>query len=162
MVIADADKYGLATLHQLRGRIGRGKTDSVCFLLTSAPPTPAGGGTSSPAARKVGAEGESPSSISEQGAARVETIAKNLDGFKIAREDLKLRGEGNILGARQSGVRSSLKLLRVLDDIEIIERAHELAVTTVSDDPTLAANPGLRVAVDLELREQEREFLSKS
>jgi ATP-dependent DNA helicase RecG len=142
MVITDADKYGLATLHQLRGRIGRSELPSVCFLVTS----------------KETAKHK----ITPQGKARVKTIVESGDGFDIANADIDIRGEGDIIGATQAGINSSLKLLRVRDDAEIIELANTLAGATLESDAYLDKNIGLKFAVLEELGEDEKEFLSKS
>jgi ATP-dependent DNA helicase RecG len=138
MVIMDADKFGMSTLHQLRGRIGRGKYPSICFLVSSA-----GGST-------------------EVGSERIQTIAKTLDGFKISQKDLEIRGEGDIIGARQSGVRSGLKLLKILEDHEIIAAAHEEAQKTLNEDPELKQHLGLKAAVEKEITEMEKHFIEKS
>ncbi|GHT82945.1 hypothetical protein FACS1894125_6130 [Actinomycetota bacterium] len=138
MVIMDADKFGMSTLHQLRGRIGRGKHKSICFLVTSS------GGSS------------------ETGLERIKTIAKTLDGFKISQKDLEIRGEGDILGAKQSGVRSSLKLLKVIQDGDIIEQAVAAANKVLRKDPDLLQHPGLKAAVEKELSDYNKEFIERS
>ncbi|MDR2508558.1 MAG: ATP-dependent DNA helicase RecG [Candidatus Ancillula sp.] len=138
IVITDADRFGMASLHQLRGRIGRGSVDSICFLLTSE------------------------DSVSKEGADRVKTIAKYQDGFKIAQADLKIRKEGDIMGKHQSGAHSSLKLLRVIEDQDIITKAVELSQSTLKSDPELKGHPGLKFAVARELSDQAKEYLSRS
>ncbi|MDR1861780.1 MAG: ATP-dependent DNA helicase RecG [Candidatus Ancillula sp.] len=138
MVIMDADKFGMSTLHQLRGRIGRGEHQSICFLVTSS------------------------GAVTDLGAERIKTIEKTLDGFKIAQQDLKLRGEGDIIGSKQSGTKSSLKLLQILGDQEVIVEAHDEAVKTLKSDPTLEKHPGLKAAVEKELSEMAKEYIEKS
>ena len=98
MVILEADRFGVSQLHQLRGRVGRGGLPGLCLLVTEAAP-----GTSS--------------------RSRVEAVARTLDGFELAEVDLELRGEGDVLGGAQSGVRSSLRLLRVVTDADLIVEA---------------------------------------
>jgi ATP-dependent DNA helicase RecG len=117
MVICDADRFGISQLHQLRGRIGRGGYPGVCLLLTAAP---AGG-----LARE-----------------RLAAVAGTRDGFALAEVDLEQRREGDVLGASQSGSRSSLKLLRVLADADVIAVARTLAERCVERDPGLD-DPGL-------------------
>ena len=112
IVIFDADRYGLSQLHQLRGRVGRGGTHSWAFLVSQA----------------------EPNSIAEQ---RLDVIAHSLDGALIAQKDLELRGAGDVLGDTQSGGRSSLKLLRVVKDVKIIEQARAEATQLVAADPDL-------------------------
>ncbi|MGI3783826.1 MAG: ATP-dependent DNA helicase RecG [Janthinobacterium lividum] len=127
MVICDADRFGISQLHQLRGRIGRGGHTGVCLLLTSAHPgTPARD--------------------------RLAAVAGTRDGFALAEVDLEQRREGDVLGSSQSGVRSSLRLLRVLDDADLIGQARELAARCVAD-PALTDDPGLAdIVTDVERR----------
>ncbi len=116
MVICDADRFGISQLHQLRGRIGRGGHPGVCLLLSSAAPDSA--------ARR-----------------RLEAVAATRDGFALAEVDLEQRREGDVLGSSQSGGRSSLRLLRVLHDADLLAQARELAdrcVTECPNDPGLA------------------------
>ncbi len=118
MVVLDADRFGISQLHQLRGRIGRGAHPGICLLVTNAQPD-------SPAAE------------------RLRAVASTRDGFELATVDLAQRREGNVLGAAQSGATSNLRLLRVLDDAEIIEQAREIAIEwgerpDAADDPVLA------------------------
>jgi ATP-dependent DNA helicase RecG len=117
MVICDADRFGISQLHQLRGRIGRGAFPGVCLLLSSAP-----------------ADG-----LARQ---RLNAVAGTRDGFVLAEVDLEQRREGDVLGASQSGHRSSLRLLRVLTDADVIEAARGLAERCVAADPGLD-DPGL-------------------
>jgi ATP-dependent DNA helicase RecG len=127
MVICDADRFGISQLHQLRGRIGRGGHTGVCLLLTQAEP-----GT--PARERLAA------------------VAGTRDGFALAEVDLEQRREGDVLGSSQSGRRSSLRLLRVLDDADLIGHARELAARCVTD-PDLAEDPGLSdIVTDVERR----------
>ena len=136
MVICDADRFGISQLHQLRGRIGRGGHPGVCLLLTTAPP-----GT--PARERLAA------------------VAETRDGFRLAEVDLEQRREGDVLGASQSGLRSSLKLLRVLSDADLITEARELAEACVAADPRLS-DPGLAdIVTDLE-SDAAAEWLERS
>ena len=118
MVVLDADRFGVSQLHQLRGRVGRGGNPGLCLLMTAA---------------------ENGSLALE----RVKAVADTLDGFKLSEIDLELRGEGDVLGATQSGARSSLRLLRVLRDADLIVHARDLAAATLSADPTLEKQPNL-------------------
>ncbi|MCX8647710.1 ATP-dependent DNA helicase RecG [Bifidobacterium sp. B4107] len=122
IVIFDADRFGLSQLHQLRGRVGRGGTDSWAFLVSRAP-------ADSPAAE------------------RLEVIRDTTDGAKIAEEDIRIRGAGDVLGDAQSGGHSSLKLLRVVTDAPMIARARTQAGQLLESDPTLAGQPELAGAV---------------
>jgi ATP-dependent DNA helicase RecG len=127
MVICDADRFGISQLHQLRGRIGRGAHPGICLLLTGTPPD-------SPAAQRLAA------------------VASTRDGFALAKVDLEQRREGDVLGSEQSGVRSSLRHLRVLDDEDLITYARDLASACLARDPELS-DPGLADIVDsVELR----------
>ena len=123
MVIKDADRFGISQLHQLRGRIGRGAHPGVCLLLSHTSPL-------SPSAQRLAA------------------VAATTDGFRLAEVDLAQRKEGDILGASQSGVRSSLRFLRVLEHTELIEQAHDLAARCLAADPELT-DPGLADLVTL-------------
>lgn len=112
MVVLDADRFGVSQLHQLRGRVGRGGHAGLCLLLTTA----------------------------EEGSLaleRVQAVASTLDGFRLSEIDLELRGEGDVLGANQSGTRSSLKLLRVIHDADLIGRMRVAAADILNADPTL-------------------------
>lgn len=122
MVIFDADRYGLSQLHQLRGRVGRGGTESGAFLISRAP------------------EGS-------DAAKRLDVIAGTLDGAEIAQADLEFRGAGDVLGDAQSGGKSGLKLLRVVKDVKIIEEARAEAAKLVAEDPTLQGYVQLAGAV---------------
>ena len=112
MVIFDADRYGLSQLHQLRGRVGRGGTESGAFLISRAP------------------EGSDASK-------RLDVISGTLDGAEIAQADLEFRGAGDVLGDAQSGGKSGLKLLRVVKDVKIIEAARAESEKLVAEDPSL-------------------------
>ncbi|MFE9554469.1 ATP-dependent DNA helicase RecG [Streptomyces sp. NPDC006692] len=136
MVIMDADRFGVSQLHQLRGRVGRGSAPGLCLLVTDMP--------EAAAAR-----------------ARLDAVASTLDGFELSRIDLEQRREGDVLGQAQSGVRSSLRMLTVIDDEEIIAAAREEAVTVVADDPDLERLPGLRTALDALLDKDREQYLDK-
>lgn len=136
MVVVDADRFGVSQLHQLRGRVGRGSVPGLCLLVTAA---------------------ESGSLARE----RVEAVAATLDGFELARVDLELRQEGDVLGASQSGGRSSLKLLRVVRDGDVIADARELAAELLADDPGLTRHAALASEVRRRLDAETSGFLSK-
>lgn len=114
MVIMDAERFGLSQLHQLRGRIGRGKKDSLCIALHQSPP-----GTFA--------------------FARLTAFAATRDGFQLAEKDLELRAEGNVLGARQSGKQTALRFLSALQDVDIIAAAKETALQLVEAENTESA-----------------------
>jgi ATP-dependent DNA helicase RecG len=126
MVIHDADRFGISQLHQLRGRIGRGAHPGVCLLLTTA-------SEGSPARERLNA------------------VAATRDGFALAEVDLEQRREGDVLGASQSGTRSSLKLLSVLKHADLIAQARTLAEQCLAQDPELS-NPALAdIVLDVEM-----------
>ncbi|MFJ3392151.1 ATP-dependent DNA helicase RecG [Leifsonia aquatica] len=137
MVVLDADRFGVSQLHQLRGRVGRGGVPGLCLLVTAAE------------------EG----SLARE---RVEAVAATLDGFELANVDLELRREGDVLGSRQSGGRSSLRLLRVASDGDLIGEARVAAAETLDADGGLAAVPALQAALARRLDEAERAYLGKS
>jgi ATP-dependent DNA helicase RecG len=137
MVILDADRFGVSQLHQLRGRVGRGGVPGICLLVTRA-------------------EQET---LSRE---RVDAVAATLDGFDLAQKDLELRQEGDVLGSVQSGARSSLRLLRVAKDGDLIGDARELAAGVLDADPTLAGHPALSEALARRLDETEAAFLAKN
>ncbi|KDA05745.1 ATP-dependent DNA helicase RecG [Microbacterium sp. CH12i] len=137
MIVLDADRFGVSQLHQLRGRVGRGEVPGLCLLVTEAE------------------EG----SLARE---RVEAVAATLDGFALAEVDLELRGEGDVLGSTQSGVRSSLKLLRVVKDSKLIARARELAEDILHADPLLTAHTGLREVIARRVTEDDRAALAKN
>ncbi|MEV1024020.1 ATP-dependent DNA helicase RecG [Streptomyces sp. NPDC050264] len=136
MVIMDADRFGVSQLHQLRGRVGRGSAPGLCLLVTEMP-------EASPARARLGA------------------VASTLDGFELSRIDLEQRREGDVLGQAQSGVRSSLRMLAVIEDEEIIAEAREEATKVVTADPDLERLPGLRIALDALLDEEREQYLDK-
>ncbi|MEE4595153.1 ATP-dependent DNA helicase RecG [Streptomyces sp. DSM 41524] len=136
MVIMDADRFGVSQLHQLRGRVGRGSAAGLCLLVTDMP-------EGSPARARLGA------------------VAATLDGFELSRIDLEQRREGDVLGQAQSGVRSSLRVLAVIDDEEVIAAAREEAAAIVAADPELAGYPQLRTALDALLDKERAEYLDK-
>ena len=137
MVVLDADRFGIAQLHQLRGRVGRGSVPGLCLFVTHADPV----------------------SIARE---RVDAVAATTDGFELAQADLDRRREGDVLGESQSGGRSSLKLLRVSRDGALIEDARAVAERLLEGDPDLRAHPALRDALERRLDESERAFLGKS
>ena len=137
MVVLDADRFGLSQLHQLRGRVGRGTAPGLCLLVSEAP------------------EGS-------DAATRVQTLAETTDGFRLATVDLELRREGDVLGASQSGGASSLRLLRVVRDADVIAEAREDATEIVAEDPDLAASPALRSAIETWLDPTREEFLDRA
>jgi ATP-dependent DNA helicase RecG len=134
MVVESADRFGIAQLHQLRGRVGRGADASWCYLL---------GG--------------------EEGNERLAAVAASTNGFDLAEEDLRLRGEGTLLGARQKG-QSDLRLASLSDsgDLALLEEARRVAEVLVGQDPVLEAHPDLADEVKLLLSEDEGEYLFKS
>ena len=136
MVILDADRFGISQLHQLRGRVGRGGLPGTCLLVTTLEP-------GHPSRR------------------RLDAVAATTDGFELSQEDLKLRREGDILGASQSGGRSTLKLLRVLEHEDVIARARQDAQRIVAADPALAGQPGLAAAIDEYLNPEKEAFLER-
>ncbi|QCX79387.1 ATP-dependent DNA helicase RecG [Streptomyces sp. YIM 121038] len=136
MVIMDADRFGVSQLHQLRGRVGRGSAPGLCLLVTDMP-------EAGPAR------------------ARLNAVAATLDGFELSRIDLEQRREGDVLGQAQSGVRSSLRMLAVIDDEEIIAAAREEATAVVSRDPDLEHLPELRMTLDALLDEKREQYLDK-
>jgi ATP-dependent DNA helicase RecG len=122
MVIMDAERFGVSQLHQLRGRVGRGATPGLCLLVSDS--------AAGSAARE-----------------RLEAIAATTDGFEISEVDLRQRREGDLLGAAQSGRRSTLRLLSVIDHEDVIAAARERAVALVGADSELANEPALARAV---------------
>ncbi|MGK5451483.1 helicase-related protein, partial [Streptomyces radiopugnans] len=136
MVIMDADRFGVSQLHQLRGRVGRGSAPGLCLLVSEAP-------EGSPARARLGA------------------VAATLDGFELSRIDLEQRREGDVLGQAQSGTRSSLRMLAVIDDEEVIAAAREKATAIVAADPELERLPGLRAALEALLDAEREEYLEK-
>jgi ATP-dependent DNA helicase RecG len=144
MVILDADRFGIAQLHQLRGRVGRGAARSSCYLV--ADPT--------------GIDGDERAIA----VARLEAMVATTDGFRLAETDLELRGEGTLMGERQKG-RNDLKLASLRRDKEWVQRARDVAFEIVDADPTLADHEVLASEVRLLLHdddETDTEFLLKS
>ncbi len=137
MVVLDADRFGVSQLHQLRGRVGRGAHAGLCLLVTEAP-------VDSPARQ------------------RLEAVAATSDGFELARFDLATRREGDVLGAAQSGVRRSLRLLSVIDHEDVILAAREEATRLVGEDPDLSEHPVLAATLAQEFDEEHAEFLEKT
>jgi ATP-dependent DNA helicase RecG len=137
MVVMDAERFGVSQLHQLRGRVGRGVAPGLCLLVTDAP-------------------ADSPSRD------RLDAIAATSDGFRLSRLDLEQRREGDVLGATQAGRRSSLKMLRLLADEELIAFARQEASALVEADPQLAGHLALSEAIDDLLGPQRAEFLDKA
>ncbi|MFD9431528.1 ATP-dependent DNA helicase RecG [Streptomyces sp. NPDC060002] len=136
MVIMDADRFGVSQLHQLRGRVGRGSAPGLCLLVSEMP-------EASPARQRLNA------------------VAATLDGFELSRIDLEQRREGDVLGQAQSGARSSLRVLAVIEDEEVIAEAREEAARLVAADPELESLPGLRTALDALLDEEREQYLDK-
>ncbi len=143
MVILDADRFGIAQLHQLRGRVGRGDHASTCWLVTR----PHGD-----AAPLVDAPGTNP---------RVEALVASTDGFELAEVDLELRGEGTLMSTAQKG-RSDLKLASLRRDRELVALARDAAFEIVDGDPGLARHPDLHDELDLLFTETDESFLTKS
>jgi ATP-dependent DNA helicase RecG len=136
MVIMDSERFGVSQLHQLRGRVGRGTAAGLCLLVTEAPP-------------------DSPARV------RLDAVAATLDGFQLSRLDLEQRREGDVLGAAQAGRRSSLRLLQLLKDEDLIGQAREEATAVVSADPGLARHAALREAIE-DLLGVQAEYLDKT
>jgi ATP-dependent DNA helicase RecG len=137
MVIMDADRFGVAQLHQLRGRVGRGTAAGLCLLVTeAAPQTPA--------------------------RERLEAIAATTDGFELSRLDLEQRREGDVLGAAQAGRRSSLRILAVLRDEKVIREAREEAIALVDNDPDLGRHPDLAAAITDLVDADQAGFIEKA
>ena len=134
MVVLDADRFGIAQLHQLRGRVGRGVIASRCWLVTS------------------DAEISSP---------RIDALVESTDGFYLAEVDLELRGEGTIMNTAQKG-RSDLKLASLRQDRDLIELARATAFEIINADPTLKSHNEIREEIDLLLTPDEEEFLFKN
>ena len=137
MVVMDAERFGVSQLHQLRGRIGRGAHAGLCLLVSEAE-------TGSPSRE------------------RLDAVAATADGFALSRVDLEQRREGDVLGASQSGKRSSLKLLSLLQHEDLIREARDEAVALVEVDPGLARHPALAQAVRDVLDAERADFLEKA
>ncbi len=136
IVILDADRFGVSQLHQLRGRVGRGKESGLCLLVTRS-------------------EDESEAML------RLKAVAGTLDGFALSKIDLEQRREGDVLGASQSGRRSQLRLLRVLEDEELIIKARQIATSLLEKDPSLATVPLLAKAIAEREAESVASFVEK-
>lgn len=137
MVILDADRFGVSQLHQLRGRIGRGGHQGLCILVTEI-------GAGSPTF------------------ARLDAVAATTDGFELAVLDLRQRREGDVLGAAQSGTATTLRLLSLLDHLDIITAAQEFAREIVARDPGLSEHPGLAAMMRSAIDATRVDFLDKS
>ncbi|MEM7325011.1 MAG: ATP-dependent DNA helicase RecG, partial [Actinomycetota bacterium] len=135
MVILDAGRFGIAQLHQLRGRVGRGAHASTCWLVGEA--------------------------VTEDGEARLQALVESTDGFELAEIDLDLRGEGTILGERQKG-RNDLKLASLRRDRETVVSARRAAIEVVDADPGLESHPGLATELEVFLDAGDAEFLLKN
>ena len=136
MVIMDADRFGVSQLHQLRGRVGRGTSPGLCLLVTNC---------------------EEESSARE----RLNAVAGTLDGFELSRIDLEQRREGDVLGANQSGTQSHLRLLRVLRDEDLIEKARNDAEELIATDNDLSDYPALKNELVKLQRDQAIDYLDK-
>jgi ATP-dependent DNA helicase RecG len=123
MLVENAERFGLAQLHQLRGRIGRSGLDATCILFDASEPT------------------------NEEARARIDAMVATTDGFALADEDLRLRGEGTLFDVRQSGM-PDLKLARLAEDVALIGRARDRAFAVIDDDPTLEDHPDLRAELE--------------
>jgi ATP-dependent DNA helicase RecG len=136
MLIEDADRFGLSQLHQLRGRVGRGRAPGLCVLFADP--------------------------LTDEGRARMDAIARTNDGFELANEDLRIRGEGTVFDARQSGL-SDLKLARLIEDFDWVQRARRDAFALVDADPELAdpAHRRLRQEVLARLGDGRAEWLAR-
>lgn len=137
MVIMDADRFGMSQLHQLRGRVGRGASPGLCLLVSEA--------VSQTPARN-----------------RLEAVASTTDGFELARLDLQQRREGDVLGAAQSGKKSTLRVLSLVHDEELIAEARAEAEEFVRQDPELSSHPGLAAMVSDLVAAEGADFLEKA
>jgi ATP-dependent DNA helicase RecG len=137
MAVLDADRFGVSQLHQLRGRVGRGRHPGLCLLVTDA------------------MEGS-------KARERLDAVASTLDGFELSRLDLEQRREGDVLGQTQSGRRSSLRLLTLLRDEDIIKQARAEATELIDADPELSGHPGLAAELAALVDEERAEFLEKA
>jgi ATP-dependent DNA helicase RecG len=137
MVVMDADRFGVSQLHQLRGRVARGQHAGLCLLVTEAPTTSSTG-------------------------QRLAAVAGTTDGFQLARLDLETRREGDVLGAAQSGRRSGVRLLSLLDDEELIAEARAEATALVERGAGLADHPELAAAVAAMSLDERADYLEKA
>jgi ATP-dependent DNA helicase RecG len=137
MVVMDADRFGVSQLHQLRGRVARGKHRGLCLLVSEAPTTSATG-------------------------QRLAAVAGTSDGFELARLDLETRREGDVLGAAQSGRRSGIRMLSLLEDEQLIAEARAEATALLATDRGLADWPGLAMEVAALATDERAEYLEKA
>jgi ATP-dependent DNA helicase RecG len=137
MVVMDAERFGLSQLHQLRGRVGRGGLPGLCLLVTRSP-------SGSPSRERLAA------------------VASTTDGFELAQLDLRTRREGDVLGVTQSGRRSGLQLLSVIDHEDVIVEARACAETIVRSDPMLLSNMPLAASVHRFGESRGADYLEKS
>ncbi|MFB4299874.1 ATP-dependent DNA helicase RecG [Actinomadura sp. NTSP31] len=137
MVIMDADRFGVSQLHQLRGRVGRGSLHGLCLLVTDAEP-------------------------GSRARERLDAVASTTDGFELSRLDLEQRREGDVLGAAQAGRASSLRLLTLQRDEDVIRDARDEATSLVEADPDLSGHPGLATVLASLLDEDRAGFLEKT
>lgn len=137
MVVMDAERFGVSQLHQLRGRVGRGSVEGLCLLVTEA-------------------------LEDSRSRERLNGVAATSDGFALARLDLENRREGDVLGATQSGTRSSLRLLSVIRDEDVIATARAAADDLVASDPALETHPALAAAAARLNESEQGDFLEKS
>ena len=133
MIIVDADRFGIAQLHQLRGRVGRGRHASTCWLMTD----------------------------SDDDNARLDALEATTDGFELAEIDLSIRGEGTLMSSSQKG-RSDLRLASLARDLDLVALARETAVSIVGDAPTLEGHPVLADELHVFVSDRDSEFLSRS
>ncbi len=136
MVIMDAERFGMSQLHQLRGRVGRGRAPGVCLLVTEADQT-------------------------APGIARLRAVELTADGFELAEADLQLRRAGDVLGTSQAGRSSTLRQLSLLRDRELIEEARVDAQQLIADDPALTGFPGLADMLAAVIAEESQGYLEK-
>ncbi len=132
MIIEDADRFGIAQLHQLRGRVGRGKKASYCYLLSKAD--------------------------REQAEERLKALERSSDGFYLAEKDLELRGEGTIFGTKQRG-NNDLKLASLVRDREVVPESRRVAEKIIAEDPTLSFNPELKEEIRELFKDEDIRYL---
>jgi ATP-dependent DNA helicase RecG len=137
MVVMDADRFGVSQLHQLRGRVGRGEDAALCLLVSE-------------------------SEVGTPARERLDAVVATTDGFELSRVDLEQRREGDVLGASQSGRRSSLRLLRLLRDEDVISEARKAALQLIAGDPGLSEHPALAQAVRDLVDEERADYLEKA
>jgi ATP-dependent DNA helicase RecG len=137
MVVMDADRFGVSQLHQLRGRVARGRHQGLCLLVTEAPAASSSG-------------------------QRLAAVAATSDGFELARLDLETRREGDVLGAAQSGSRSGVRLLSLLRDEALIAEARAEAQALLETERGLADHPGLAAEVAALATDERAEWLEKA